>query len=119
MQQLPHDYAAWVLTKGGCSCDLCENYSFNEMIGVEGSVVLRADAIDIIRQLTAGLDKIFLYIHYYNGNISSEKLPVGRKICITLNALCTTEPFPRDTLIELSRSPNQRKNSNRRKPKRL
>lgn len=102
--QLPADYSAWVLTKGGCSCELCVSIgSVPRKASATLDVVLRDDATEILQEIVAGLDRVFVYVHHYRGDISTEQLPVISRERRKIEAFGAQTPFPRDSLIELTR----------------
>jgi hypothetical protein len=97
-RQLPPDYSAWVLTKGGCSCDLC----IRKTSAADG-VLLSEDACNAIREFAAGFDRVFLCVHAYSGDISKERLPNLSRELRKLDAFGAHAPLHRDSLIELTR----------------
>ena len=102
-QQLPAGYSTWVLTKGGCSCDLCVSAgSVPHQGSATPDLTLRDDANEILRELAAGLDRIFLYVHQYSGDISTEQLPIVAKERRKINDFGAQSSFRRDSLIELT-----------------
>jgi hypothetical protein len=102
-QQLPAGYSTWVLTKGGCSCELCVSAgSVPHQGSTTPDLTLRDDASEILRELAAGLDRIFLYVHQYAGDISTERLPIASKARRKINDFGAQSSFHRDSLIELT-----------------
>jgi hypothetical protein len=102
-QHLPAGYSTWVLTKGGCSCELCVSAgSVPHQVATTPDLTLRDDASEILRELAAGLDRIFLYVHQYAGDISTERLPIASKERRKINDFGAQSSFHRDSLIELT-----------------
>jgi len=61
--QLPADYSTWVLTKGGCSCELCVSIgTVPRKASATLDVMLRDDASEILQEILAGLDPVFVYV---------------------------------------------------------
>ena len=103
-KQLPADYSTWVLTKGGCSCDLCVSVgSPPRKASATLEVMLRDDACEILQEILAGLDRAFVYVHHYRGDISTEQLPVSSRERRKIDAFGAETQFHRDSLIELTR----------------
>jgi hypothetical protein len=101
--QLPDDYSTWVLTKGGCSCELCVSVgSLPPKASAPLEVMLRDDASEILQEIVAGLVRVFVYVHHYNGDISTEQLPVISRERRRVDAFGAQTPFRRDSLIELT-----------------
>jgi hypothetical protein len=102
--QLPPDYSTWVLTKGGCSCELCvSDGSASHKASATLDVTLRDDASEILQEIVAGLDRVFVYVHQYSGDISTEQLPVLTRERRKIEAFGAQASFRRDSLIELTR----------------
>ncbi len=102
-RQLPAGYSTWVLTKGGCSCDLCVSAGSVPHHGsTTPDLTLSADAMEIVHEITAGLDRVFLYVHQYAGDISKEQLPIASKERRKINDFGAQGSFRRDSLIELT-----------------
>lgn len=102
--QLPSDYSIWVLTKGGCSCELCiSDGSVPHKASTALDVRLRDDASEILHEVASGLDRVFVYVHQYSGDISTERLPVVSRVRQKIDAFGTQTHFRRDSLIELTR----------------
>jgi hypothetical protein len=100
LRHLPQDFELRALITGGCSCDLCRRAKCEK--GAPPSVILRADAVGIILNLTAKHFPLFLYVHFYSGDISTEHLPPLRLAKLKASRLQQREPIPYDTLIELT-----------------
>ena len=101
---LPPGYSTWVLTKGGCSCDLCISVgSVPRKASATPEVMLRDNASEILQEIVAGLDRVFIYVHHYSGDISTEQLPVTSRERRKFDALDAQAQFRRDSLIELTR----------------
>lgn len=103
-KQLPADYSTWVLTKGGCSCELCvSDGSTPHKSSATLDVTLRDDASEILQEIAGGLDRMFLYVHQYSGDISTERLPVVSGERRKIDAFGAQTQFRRDSLIEFTR----------------
>ncbi len=103
-QQLPAGYSTWVLTTGGCSCELCVSAgSVPHQGSATPDLTLRDDALEILREIAAGLDRVFLYVHQYSGDISTEQLPIVAKERRKINDFGAQSSFRQDSLIELTR----------------
>jgi hypothetical protein len=103
-KQLPADYSTWVLTKGGCSCELCVSIgTVPRKASATPDLMLRDDASGILQEIVAGLDRAFLYVHHYRGDISTEQLPVAPRERHRIGAFGAQTQFARDSLIELTR----------------
>lgn len=101
---LPPGYSTWVLTKGGCSCELCVSVgSPPRKASATFEVMLREDASEILQEIVAGFDRVFIYVHCYRGDISTEQLPVISRERRRVDAFGAQTPFGRDSLIELTR----------------
>lgn len=61
------------------------------------------NASEIFQQIVAGLDRVFVYVHHYKGDISTEQLPVIFRQRRRVDAFGAQTPFRRDSLIELIR----------------
>lgn len=60
-QVLPRGYTPFILTTGGCSCDLCRKHPrAGETSKPKDAIALRDDAALIIRELAPS----FLYVHF-------------------------------------------------------
>lgn len=102
-KRLPADYSAWVLVKGGCSCELCvSDGTVPHTDPTTPDLKLSDDAMEILRELAAGLDRVFLYVHQYRGDISTEPLPIVAKERRKMGAFGSQASFRRDSLIELT-----------------
>jgi hypothetical protein len=104
-QALAPTHLPWLLTTGGCSCELCcRPPDTKRRADADRAVVLREDAVAIIRELaTLHAGSSFLYIHFYSGDISSEQLPILSRTRRTLDSISSSaEPIMRDDLIELT-----------------
>ena len=97
-QSLPPDFSTWVLTTGGCSCEL--SCAGKHQPAKDGSLVFRDDATEIFQQIGSRSDRMFVYVHHYSGDISSEQLPPIRRERRKFETLTRGETFHRDTLIE-------------------
>lgn len=101
---LPPGYSTWVLTHGGCSCELCVSVgSPPRKASATLEVMLREDASEIFQEIVAGRDRVFVYVHHYRGDISTEQLPVLAAERRKLDAFGPQTQFRRDSLIELIR----------------
>lgn len=98
-QALPAGFSTWVLTTGGCSCELSS--AGKHQSPEDSSFVFRDDAIEILQQIASSAERMFVYVHHYNGDISSEMLPPMRRERRKCETLMRGEVFRRDTLIEL------------------
>jgi hypothetical protein len=65
-------------------------------------LTLSDDANEILHELAAGLERIFLYVHQYSGDISTEQLPIVAKERRKINDFGAQSSFRRDSLIELT-----------------
>lgn len=101
-QSLPPGFSAWVLTTDGCSCTLC--CGGNHQPADDGRLVFRDDAAAILQQIGSLCDRMFVYVHHYAGDISTEGLATMRRERRKLETLTSTETFHRDTLIEFVRT---------------
>ncbi len=63
-------------------------------------MVFRDDATQILQQIASRADRMFVYVHHYTGDISSEQLPPIQRERRKFETLRRGETFPRDTLIE-------------------
>ena len=97
-QSLPDDFSTWVLTTGGCSCAL--SCAGKHQPAEDGSLVFRDDATEIFQRIASRCDRMFVYVHHYSGDISSERLPPIRRERRKLETLTRGQAFYRDTLIE-------------------
>jgi hypothetical protein len=98
-QALPRGYTPFVLTTGGCSCDLCRKHPRAEQTPKpEDAIALRDDAVQIVRELGPS----FLYIHFYSGDISTEELPILDRVRRPVDSFTlASDPVLRDTLVEI------------------
>lgn len=102
--QLPPGYSTWILTKGGCSCELCASIgSVHRKAQATLDVKLRDDAGEILQEICAGCDRVFVYVHWYRGDISTEPLPVLATERRKIGSFGPKTQFRRDSLIELTR----------------
>ena len=97
-QSLPSGFSTWALTTGGCSCAL--SIGGKHQPTEDGSLVFRDDATEILQQIGSHCDRMFVYVHHYSGDISTERLPPIRRERRKLETLTRGETFHRDTLIE-------------------
>jgi hypothetical protein len=97
-QWLPPGFAAWILTTRGCSCAL--SCGGKHQPADDGSLVFRDDATEILQQIGTRYGRMFVYVHQYGGDISTERLPLLRKEQRKLETLTRGQTFHRDTLIE-------------------
>ena len=97
-QALPSDFSTWVLTTGGCSCEL--SCAGKHQPTEDRSLAFRADATEILQQIASRADRMFVYVHHYSGDISSERLPPIRRERRKFETLTRGQTFHRDTLIE-------------------
>ena len=97
-QSLPPDFSTWVLTTGGCSCALSSGGKHKP--AEDGSLLFRDDATEVLQQIASHAERMFVYVHHYIGDISSERLPPIRRERRKLETLTRGETFHRDTLIE-------------------
>jgi hypothetical protein len=101
---LPLDYSTWLLTTGGCSCKLCVSVaSPTRKSSGTLELMLRDDASEILQEVVAGLDRLFVYVHQYSGDVSTEQLPVVSRERRKIGAFGAQTPFHRDSIIELTR----------------
>jgi hypothetical protein len=83
---------------------LCLRPDSEEQAAADGEcVALREDAVEIIQQIASSFDRVFLYIHQYRGDITSELLPALQKERRDPTALCVGKVIRRDTLMELTK----------------
>lgn len=102
--QLPNDHLNWVLTTGGCSCELIERHDAgNQDAASETTFGFRRDAAEILHALSADLDRCFLLVHHYSGNVASEKLPTLSRARRKETDLKEQMVFERDTIYELTK----------------
>lgn len=98
-QALPRGYTSFVLTTGGCSCDLCRKHpNARETSKPKDAIALRDDAALIIRELAPS----FIYVHFYSGDIQTEQLPIIERVRRPLDSFTSAcDPVFRDTLVEI------------------
>ena len=104
-QALPSTYLPWLLTSGGCSCELCCELPKPKQPPTPGrAFFLRYDAAEIVRELAAlHCGSSFLYVHFYSGDVSAEPLPIIGRTRMTPDSLSShAAPILRDELIELA-----------------
>jgi hypothetical protein len=96
---LPRGYTPFNLTTGGCSCDLCRKHPrARETLKPKDAIALRDDGALIIRELSPS----FLYVHFYSGDIQTEKLPIVERVRRPLDSFTSaSDPVFRDTLVEI------------------
>ena len=108
---LPDGYTPYLLTTGACSCDLCVRHPAAESTKrPDDAIVLRDDAAAVVRELAPANTPSFLYVHFYSGDVASEKLPILSLRRMALDSLSTgDDPLLRDELTQLLPPKNQRK----------
>ena len=104
--RLPAGYDQWVLTTGGCSCDLVKHTKQTPDL-----VSLRGDVPDILNELLGEQGKGFMVLHAYTGDVEAEAVSLSNAPSLMASALRSGEPqIKRDLLIPLVkglRQPNQ------------
>jgi hypothetical protein len=100
---LPAGYTPYLLTTGACSCDLCVRHPRAESTNrPDDAIALRDDAAAIVRELATADAPSLLYVHFYSGNVATEKLPVMARRRRALDSLSAVgDPVLRDELNEL------------------
>ena len=100
---LPPRYTPYLLTTGACSCDLCVRHPQAESTDrPDDAIALRDDAAAIVRELAPADAPSLLYVHFYSGDVATEKLPVMARRRRALDSLSTAgDPVLRDELNEL------------------
>lgn len=96
---LPAGHATLAFTSGGCSCDICKPMGEDKI-----SVSLRADAADFLRDITKSHGDLYLFIHWYSGDISTETLSPKSGTEVTLDQIGSI-PFHHDRWTKI-KNPN-------------
>ena len=94
-RSLPAGHSLWVITSNGCSCDLC--LSDKSRLG---KLRLRDDAAEYVLELVRERGPIHMLIHWYFGDLASEKVVAfnGKEISLRELVSCEFEP---DTILKL------------------
>ncbi len=76
---LPNGFSTLAFTSGGCSCDICKPIGEDKI-----SVSLRADAADFLLDIIKSHGDLYLLIHWYSGDISTEilSLKIGEEVTL-------------------------------------
>lgn len=92
-------YKQWVLTRGGCSCDLVKHAKLTP-----GLLALRSDVPDVLDELLGGDRAGFILVHTYSEDIATEEFAVCQGQSITTAALRSSYyPLKCDQLIPVVR----------------
>ncbi len=107
--RLPAGYDQWVLTTGGCSCNLVKHLKETPNL-----VGLRTDVPDLLEELLGEEGTGFMVVHVYSGDIETEAISLSQAPPLTTTALTNSEAQVNcDHLIPLVKGlkkPNQRYN---------
>ena len=103
---LPPGYEQWLLTSGGCSCDLVKHVK-----STPGLIALRADVPEILNELLGADGAGFILVRCYNGETVAGTSEVGAADSMTLAGFRHgSHCFAYDQLIPVVRQapePNQ------------
>jgi len=92
---LPADCALWVITSKGCSCCLC----LSDELKPE-KLRLRDDVVEYVSELVRECGPIHMLIHWYSGDLASEKVAASKGRDVSLRELPGNE-FEPDRLFRL------------------
>jgi hypothetical protein len=95
LKALPNVFSTLAVTSGGCSCHICKPIGEDKC-----SVSLRADAADFLQDIVKSHGDLYLFIHWYSGDISTEALSPKIATEVTLDQIASI-PFHHDRLIKI------------------